>query len=157
MLKKNWLFARGERVHCNAGDRWVDVLQPVVQDDGSVELEVVGKHCLYDEIQSHKDSCDINRILQRYANGDTSALNRYTPMWIDTDGMPKTYAEMLNVVIQGEKFFSELPKEVKESFDNNYYKFIASIGSEEFRSAFGVKEAAAAASNDVVQPVKEEE
>lgn len=150
MIFKKWFDAH-KPIKAEAGDRWVDVLVPVIQENGTIELEVKGRHCLYDEIQSHKDSVDIQRILQRYANGDAAALSARIPMYLDTEGMPHTYAEMLNNVLAGEKFFSELPREIKERFDNNFYKFCSSIGSEEFRAAFGVVEKTAA-SSDVFIP-----
>ncbi|AXB22584.1 minor capsid protein [Alces alces faeces associated microvirus MP18 4940] len=143
---KNWFDDR-KRVTSNPGSKFVDVMQPVVQSDGSVELEVVGKHNLYDEIQSHARSVDINVILQRYANGDLSALSARVPMYLDLEGMPTNYMEVLNSVIAGEKFFSDLPADVKSKFDNNFYKFVSSIGSDEFKAAFGLK------SSDVVEPV----
>lgn len=139
----NWLFADRHQYKSDPGSPYSPVFSPVVQEDGKIELVQKGQTCIYDEIQSYKDSVDVNRIIQRYANGDISALNARAAQFMDASNLPETYAEMLQVAIDAENFFSELPSDVKKAFDNNYYKFIASIGSPEFKAAFGLAEKAA--------------
>lgn len=150
---KNWLSDH-DRVRCAAGSRWKPVYAPLVQEDGSIELVEKGKTNIYEEIQSWKDTVDINRIIQRYANGDISALNARAAQFMDAVDLPQNYAEMLQVAIDAQNFFDELPAKVKAEFDNSYYKFIASIGSDTFKSAFGIQKEAAAADPAPVQDDK---
>lgn len=135
---KNWLETESVKKQSKVGCRTVPVYSPVVKEDGQIELIQKGEHDLYAEIQSHKDSVDINRIIQRYSNGDVSALQAKVTQYLDVTEMPKTYAEMLNTVIAGEKFFAELPADVKDKFDNNFYKFASTIGQSDWLAAFGM-------------------
>lgn len=153
---KNWMSVDRADIKTEPGSAYKDILAPIVKENGEIDLIVKGKTCIYDEIQSYKDSCDVNKLIERYRRGDTSALQARAVQFIDATQFPETYAEMLNTVIQAENFFSELPVDIKKQFDNNYYKFIASIGSDDFKAAFGLEPKAAAVVDQVVSDVKEE-
>lgn len=143
----NWLKTLKEhkRFVTDPGSRYKEIYSPVVQSDGHVELVVKEKTCLYDFIQSFKDSCDINVLLRRFAQGDTSALLRGNPVFGDFTEMPKTYAEMLQVVIDGQNYFDTLPSDVRGKFHNNYQEFVSTIGSDAWLNALGIKSEQAAA------------
>ncbi|QXN75128.1 internal scaffolding protein [Microvirus mar29] len=112
-----------------------------IADDGSVELVPSGKEDIYAAIQSHKDSCDIHVLLARYANGDDTALSRVQGVYGDFTEMPKTYADLLNVVIRGEELFNSLPVETRAQFDHSLEKFIVSMDNmPEFLKKVGVKD-----------------
>lgn len=137
MFKFPTVYSSREPVYSETGSPTKEAYAPVIKDDGSFELEVVGKINVYDEIQSHADSCDINIILERYARGDVTALSRRQGLFADLSEMPRTYAEMLNVVIKAQAEFEALPANVKEKFDNDVNKFISRMDDVEFmRSVF---------------------
>ena len=92
---------------------------PVLDDDGVLSLEPIGKTDLRAMIDSYRESCDLNVILTRYANGDASALCATQGSYFDAVGMPGTYAEMLNTVITAENEFMKLPLNVRERLRNN--------------------------------------
>ena len=137
----NWLkrISDHKRFISNPGSPFKFIYSPKVNKDGSIDLVVKEKTSLYDYIQSFKDSCDINVLIRRYQQGDTAALMRAQTMYGDFTEMPKTYAEFLQVAIDGENYFDTLPPEVRQKFDNNFAKFVAAIGSPEFLDALGIK------------------
>lgn len=121
---------------------------------GSVEiLEPVGKSSLYDYIQSHADSVDIHKILERCAlMDDYSILNRMPANFMDVTEMPKSLAEAYSMVEDARKMFERMPTSVKESYDNNFVEFIQDIGSEKFVKVVGeyVDSVKAPANEDLV-------
>ena len=105
--------------------------------DGFIQLEKVGEYSLYDEIQSHADSCDINLLYKRYVSGETDVLARTQGMYGDFTGMPKTYADMLNSVMAGERFFNALPIDVKNQFGNNFTHWMATLETDDWYRKMG--------------------
>lgn len=97
---------------------------PKLSDSGDFDLVESGKVDLYGEIQSHRDSCDIYVLLNRYQNGDLEALSRVQGSYGDFTQMPKTFAEALNAMIAGEQMFNSLPLEIRQKFDFSLEKFM---------------------------------
>lgn len=87
---------------------------------------------VYERIQADRDSCDINILMQRFALGDTEAININQGFYLDTRDMPKTYAEVFERGLEAEQFFDGLPVELKEMFDNSYTVFFSEMGSKSF-------------------------
>lgn len=115
------------RVYANPGDPEKTIYSPVFQDDGTFDLKPSGKEDLYAFIQSHADSVDIHVLLERFARGDITALSKVQGTYGDFTTLPKTYAELLNVVIQGEQQFMELPVDLRARFDHDYRKWLAAM------------------------------
>lgn len=114
------------------GSREAPTYRAAVDSDGKIDLIQDGIVNVYDEIQSHRDSCDIELMIKRFENGDVTALNRGNPVFLDTVDMPKTFAEVYNVVIQAKNDFQNLPLEVRNAFDHSPEKYFSMIGTEEF-------------------------
>ncbi|UPW41082.1 internal scaffolding protein [Sigmofec virus UA08Rod_5594] len=98
--------------------------------EGRLIVEASGKVNLYEEIQSHKDSTDIHILLDRYHKGDLDVMARLQEdrgVYADVTGMPRTYAEVLNLVHQGELEFMRLPVDVRAKFDHSYEVYMASM------------------------------
>lgn len=144
VLRMPWLAARfeAEKEHfptCS-GTGGIEIeYAPKYAADGTLTVKEVGKHDLYADIQSHADSVDLNNILARYSNGDPSALNVRPGSFGDFVGMPKTYAELLNRTLDGERQFNQLPLEVREKFDYDFGKWLAAAGSDEWLAAMGIE------------------
>lgn len=85
---------------------------------------------VYDRIQADRDSTDINKLMERFALGDSEALNINKGVFIDTRDMPKTYAEVFERGLECEQFFSGLPVELKEMFDNSYSVFFTEMNED---------------------------
>lgn len=116
----------------NPGERFVKTYQPNMGADGVLDLIEAEPFDLYESIQSHADSVDINLIISRFINGDVSVLNRREPMYFDATEMPKTYAEMYQKVIDAHNYFEQLPLEVREKFGHSPETFFALIGTDEW-------------------------
>lgn len=139
----NWLVRR-EKVYSNPGSRIVDVKMLANSEDCVPYLKVVGKHNLYQEIQSHKDSVDIHVIIERYKNGDIAALDRMHGQFIDVTDFPSNYAEMLQSIIDARSFFDSLDYEKKSKF-GSFDDFLSNFGSDDWFNVF---------KNDVKEEVK---
>lgn len=107
-------------------------------DDGVLEIVEAGKENLADFIQSHADSVDIHVLLRRYKNGEISDFERVRGIYGDFTKAPRTYAEMLNTVIQGQQLFESLPVEERAKFNHNYAEFISSFDTPKFYEAMQV-------------------
>lgn len=83
-----------------------------------------------DIINSFADSCDINNIVRSMSIDTFNELQeqmRSAVSFIDTTKMPSNIYELQNFKYQMQDKFNSLPVELKQMFDNNYYKFINSI------------------------------
>lgn len=111
-----------------------------LDEDGNVLLTESGREDLYASIQSHKDSCDIHVLLQRYADGDVDALTRVQGSFGDFTSMPSSYAELLNALIAGESYFNSLDVETRAKFDHSFEKFMISMDNmPEFLAKLGIE------------------
>ena len=138
---KNWLEARFNhpRRHADAGSRIKIEYQPVYDMAGVWHLEKSGESNLYLDIQSHADSCDINIIMARYANGETDVLQRIQGMYGDVTNVPTNYAEIMNQQLKAKALFMGLSSEVREKYHNSVEEFMASFSTKEGWEAIGFK------------------
>lgn len=135
-----------ERFPSEPGQRELITYNARVDSDGVLHLEESGKINLYEQIQSHKDSCDINLLIQRcIATGDESILSRVQGAFGDFSDMPHTYAEMLNRLREAREFFDGLPLLTRQKFDCNFEAFIASMDKPGFLDNFVEKKEPVAA------------
>lgn len=121
----------------NPGSRIHEILSPVFDRNGHLTLEVSGEENIYDQIQSHKDSCDIHVLMKQYVQGDMEALSRRQAVFADVTEMPKSYAEMLQAMITAEQYFNSLPVEVRAKFNHSVNEFIAGMDKEDFFEKLG--------------------
>lgn len=105
-----------------------------VMEDGSRDLVQVGEYNFYEEIQSHKDSVDIQNILDRYARGDISVLNRVASVYGDFTSMPTTLGELSQRILDANTLFDNLDVDVRREFDFDPGKFFNSLGTEKFNN-----------------------
>lgn len=115
------------RVYANPGDPVKTIYSPVFDDEGNFDLQPSGEEDLYAYIQSHAESVDIHVILERFARGDVTALSKVQGTYGDFTTIPKTYAELLNSVIQGEQQFMSLPVETRAKFGHDFRKWMAAM------------------------------
>lgn len=132
-------FSEKKRFYSNPGDSIKPLFGLEVDKDGVTQLVQKGKYDLFEFIQSHKDSVDIHKILERFENGDVDALNKYQGYYGDITEAPKTFADALNAVIKAKDLFNSLPLEVRAEFNHNPEEFIASLGTEKFYKAVGLE------------------
>lgn len=91
-----------------------------------------GKTNLYDEIQSHRASVELSTLLQRYAAGDETALNKIQGVYADVADAPSSLQELHERIRTVEEYFRDLPEGLRELFNNNPVEYVMSIGTTEF-------------------------
>lgn len=74
---------------------------------GDKELVETGKTNVYEYIQSFKDECSLDKILAR-ASADPSVLQARQGVFVDSTGLPRTLAELMDVMSTAEKFYNDL-------------------------------------------------
>lgn len=99
---------------------------------------MVGEEDTYPLIQSYKDSCSINYLLAKYANGDVNALSKVQGVYGDFTQLPKSFAEVLQRVIDGENFFNSLPLDIRQQFGNDFRRWFAEAGTDSWLSSMGI-------------------
>lgn len=130
-------FNRPLTVASVSGVGVVDTRKLEVQKDGKKKLVKSGKLNLYEYIQSHADSVDLKRMIERYNSGDPTALHRRDGVYIDTSEMPTTYAEWQQRFMDLEHVFDRLPIEIKEQYDHDVGMFVQDVGSPAFFDKVG--------------------
>lgn len=95
--------------------------------DGNIVLHKIGETDLQAAIQSHLESCDLNTIMQRYAAGDESVLQRRQMLFFDASDMPTTYPEMYARLQQAERFFESQSVEFKDKYHGSWQEFLGSL------------------------------
>lgn len=121
-------------IFSNPGNPIKPIYKPIVEKDGSVVLIIDGYENTDEIIQSYEESVNIDAIIARYMNGDLDALNQRVGKFGDFTEFPKTYAEVLQMRIDAESVFKQLPPELRTRFDNDPDKFFAQSGTEEWFS-----------------------
>lgn len=115
--------------------------------NGEIRLTESGKESISEKINAQKEMTDIHYIIQRLSVGDTSML-RDGAVYGDFTNTPKSLAEAMQIMIDGEKKFYELPLDVRAKFDHNYYQWLMSAGSEDWMQKMDI--------SPVVEKVEEE-
>ena len=69
--------------------------------------------------------------MERFALGETEALDIRPGFYADVTDMPKTYAELFQRYEDSKRFFDELPSDLKEMFNNSYTEFWSEMDSSE--------------------------
>lgn len=116
----------------NPGSRYEPLYRCEVQDDGSIKFIEIGKDDLYERIQSYEQSTDIRILLKRFEKGDSTALSRVQGFYADMTGAPKSYAQILQSVIDGQAMFDQLPVAVRSEFGGDFFKFFSTMDSPEW-------------------------
>lgn len=121
----------------NVGDKMKPVYKGSYSPDGSVRLTKVDEIDLQAEIQSHLYETDMQYIMSRLLNGDTSVLNNQSPMFGDFTTFPRSYSDCIQRVIDAENMFSQLPQDVRDQFGNDWAKWLSQTGTDKWMSVMG--------------------
>ena len=123
-MKFNSKYGTKNEVVSNPGNKMRTEYQLYYDENGSEDLKVIGETDTDLEIQSHAESVDIKTLINRYTNGDYTALERAKGFYADVANMPVNFAEVMNINIQGKQLFDQFPKEYKDLYGNDYQQFI---------------------------------
>lgn len=128
---------RLKRFFSNAGERIKQNYTATRLGDGIIRLVPSDTTDLQEYINSFAESCSIEHILSLCAAGDTSVLSRAQGAYIDATVLPKTFRDMLDIVIDGKSKFDTLPVEIKNAFGNDFEKWFSDAGSESWLKSMG--------------------
>lgn len=127
------------RKNTNSGKRNKIKYSSKIDKFGRLTIERSGVDDLSAYINSFRDSVNLNVLLQKFVNGDESALNKTQGVYMDVSKFPTSYAEVLNIVNDGINVFNGLPMEIKNKFNNNAYEFITKLDTDEYYDALGIE------------------
>lgn len=123
----------GNRMEPHYVERYDETGHPYLVKDGETDTYAI--------IQSHKEECDINLMLQRYAAGDTSMM-RQDARYIDTSNLPTTIHEYFNMMTAQREKFDALPVAIKQKFENSFEVWASTSGTGEWLEKMGIQEPA---------------
>ena len=101
---------------CPCGGHRQPVYKRLKAADGSAYLEKVGETDTQDLIDSYADECDINRLVKRYAAGDTSVFARVQGVYFDASGTPTDLTTAFEAVTHAKDYYNQLPPAVQREF-----------------------------------------
>ena len=119
-------------IYSNPGEQMRIDYSPKVNKDGTIDLVESGKFDLQEWYNSQAEGCDMHLIVSRYLAGDHDVLSRVQGVSFDATSYPKTYAEMLQKVIDGQRLFDSLPPDVRKDYNNDFNQFFAAASSDGF-------------------------
>lgn len=132
-------YDRKREFYASPGSAIVKKFSSRLDKDGNVEVYEDGEKDLYAYIQSFAEMTDINNVIARYAaTGDESILNKNPGAYLDLSNLPDNFIDMINEFRKAENLFNDLDPEIKEKFDNNVNRFLASVGTDEWIQKLGL-------------------
>ena len=120
----------GNRMEPHYVERYDETGHPYLVKDGETDTYAI--------IQSHKEECDINLMLQRYAAGDDSMM-RQDARYIDTSNLPTTIHEYFNLMTAQREKFDALPVAIKQKFENSFEVWASTSGTGEWLEKMGIQ------------------
>ena len=86
-------------------------------------------------VQSHKDNCNINRVLDRTkAGAGVSHLMKFAGQYGDFSDLDEnSYEDMVTRLANARSIFEDLPAEIREEFGNNPGLFFKKVNDPEFK------------------------
>lgn len=128
-MKFHSLLERKNTLPAPAGEEFEQEYIEKIDKDGHKFLEKSGQTNIYDKIQASHEETKIYNIIKRYEQGDETALDRVTGMYIDSTGMPKSLMEAHQRIAEIENAFEKLPLEIRADFNHNPSEFISRMSS----------------------------
>ena len=110
------------------GDRFVIEYEPTVEPNGRITIHPVGKKDLFQEIQSWRDQTDMHYILQQMELGLYQGRESVT--YGDFTEAPENMQQAMQIMLNAERAFYDLPLEVRKRFDNDYRQWMVMASSD---------------------------
>lgn len=125
-MNERYVHRCPSRRPCSSGERKRPIFQRRCEIGKEATLVQVGESDLQDFIQSFADECDVSRIVQRYANGDTAVLQRVQGVYTDVSGVPTDLTTAFQTVSVARAYYESLPEAARREF-GSLGKFLDSI------------------------------
>ena len=123
----------GNRTEPHYVERYTETGHPYLVKDGETDVYAI--------IQSHKEECDINLMLQRYL-WDGTMVSRILrdESYIGTSNIPTSIHEMFNYMNSQREKFDALPVAIKQKFDNSFEVWASTSGTADWIEKMGLNE-----------------
>mgnify|MGYP003302333754 CR=1 FL=1 len=95
------------------GEKIRPVIKRIKQKNGTIEYEKISEVNTYEKIQAAKEATLIYNIIERYENGDISAINKKQGQYLDITNAPKSIHDLKNISNEAQNNFVKLPEEIK--------------------------------------------
>lgn len=132
------VYERSGRIPTEPGSGEKPSFKMFIDENGRRSLKENGKINTYEQIQSHKESVDIEYLMTRFANGDTSVLSKVQGVYGDFSDVPTSVVELQQRVVDAERLFYQLPLDIRSQFEHNPSMFFSMIGSDAFNKIMGI-------------------
>lgn len=115
----------------NPGDDTVIIYGERIDKDGSKVIVQIGKESMSEKLKAWLPFTDISYIVSRLKVGDTSVLNPNEPFFGE---VPKgiDFRQVLDLSLRAQEQFYQLDLETREMFDNDWRKYTAVAGTDEW-------------------------
>lgn len=121
----------GSRTEPHYVQRYDETGHPYLVKDGETDVYAI--------IQSHKEECDINILLQKYAAGDMTVV-RKDGQYVDITDLPENMHEMVNYISAQRERFEALPAAIKQKFENSFEVWATAAGTGDWLEKMGLSE-----------------
>ena len=152
-------MTKRKRFYCNSGSRIAEKHAVRIDDCGHKTLCKTGEVTdIYIKIQSHKDECDLEKILARADAEGYEVLNKREAYSGDVTMVPGSLLEAAMMLQDRENEFNQLPIDIRREFNFNFNEYIAEAGKDikSWSKKMGIyKEPAADPLPEVAAPTKE--
>lgn len=146
-------YRKHKRFNVCSGSPVAPVFSSKFDNDGRLVVYKSGETNLNAFIQSFKDSVNLDLIIERYQNGDSTALEKRKGFFYDGEfSFPGNLLDCLNLVNKGRQEFDSLSAEIRAKFDNDFGKFLAEYGSDNFRAILGLNSPESDVGGDLGDP-----
>lgn len=119
----------GSRTEPHYVQRYDDTGHPYLVKDGETDVYAI--------IQSHKEECDINILLQKYTAGDMTVM-RKDGQYVDITDLPENMHEMVNYISAQRERFEALPTAIKQKFENSFEVWATAAGTGDWLEKMGL-------------------
>ena len=120
----------GSRTEPHYVQRYDETGHPYLVKDGETDVYAI--------IQSHKEECDINILLQKYVAGDMTVM-RKDGQYVDITDLPENMHEMVNYISAQRERFEALPTAIKQKFENSFEVWATAAGTSDWLEKMGLK------------------
>ena len=105
-----------------------------VKFDGSIDVVPCGKENIQDKIESFRDQTDMSYIIKQLQLGNAQVLSATPGEFGDFTKAPKNMAEALQIQIDAEKAWYNLPVDIRAKFDHDFNRWLVAAGSDEWNA-----------------------
>lgn len=111
-----------------SGVRYEPVFEGMPGEGDRIELVQVGVRDLKEFHNRDAESCDVNNIVQRFQNGDISALQQVQGSYIDMTGLPKDLRGMSDMIDGLRAGYENLSEDIKKEYPS-FNNWLENVGS----------------------------